>query len=108
MASNNIAQAIASGDLVDLVSSSRSATISPSDDAILAVLQARFRADLPYTRIGASNLVVVNPYKTLANVNDISAKEYEERCYKDTSLPMADSPKPLQPHLYDLGRLVSL
>jgi chitin synthase len=108
MASNNITQAVASGDLVDLVSSSGSATVYPSDDAILAVLQARFRADLPYTRIGATNLVVVNPYKTLANVNDLSAKEYEERCYKDTSLPMVDSPKPLQPHLYDLAAKVYL
>lgn len=101
-------QAIASGDLVDLVSSSASATIYPSDDAIISVLQARFRADLPYTRIGATNLVVVNPYKTLANVNDVSAKEYEERCYKDTSLPLVDSPKPLQPHLYDLAARIYL
>ncbi|KAF8906646.1 glycosyltransferase family 2 protein [Mucidula mucida] len=96
-------QAIASGDLVDLVSSTGAATIYPSDDAILTVLQARFRGDLPYTRVGASNLVVVNPYKTLANVNNISAKEYEDRCYKDTSLPMVDTPKPLQPHLYELA-----
>lgn len=97
-------QAIASGDLVDLVSSSGAATIYPSDDAILNVLQSRFRADLPYTRIGASHLVVVNPYKTLANVNNISAKEYEDRCYKDTSVPMTvDAPKPLQPHLYELA-----
>lgn len=108
MASSNIAQAIASGDLVDLVSSSGSATIYPSDDAILAVLQARFRADLPYTRVGPTNLVAVNPYKTLANVNDLSAKEYEERCYKDTSLPMVNSLKPLQPHLYDLAAKVYL
>ncbi|KAG6888077.1 hypothetical protein C0992_009697 [Termitomyces sp. T32_za158] len=100
---SNTTQATASGDLVDLVSSSSTTTIYPSDDTILAVLQARFRADLPYTRIGATNLVVVNPYKTLANVNNISAKEYEERCYKDTSLPMVDSPKPLQPHPYDLA-----
>lgn len=107
MASNST-QAISSGDLVDLVSSSGSATIYPSDDALLAVLQARFRADLPYTRIGTTNLVVVNPYKTLANVNDVSAKEYEERCYKDTSLPMVDSPKPLQPHLYSLAANVYL
>lgn len=105
---SNTTQAIASGDLVELVSSSGSATIYPSDDAILAVLQARFRADLPYTRVGATNLVVVNPYKTLANVNDISAKDYEERCYRDTSLPMVDSPKPLQPHLYDLAARVYL
>lgn len=102
------AQAINSGDLVDLVSSSASATIYPNDDAILSALHARFRADLPYTRIGSSNLVVVNPYKTLASVNDASAKEYEERCYKDTSLPLVDSPKPLQPHLYELAAKIYL
>ncbi|KAJ3892037.1 chitin synthase [Lentinula edodes] len=79
------------------------ATIYPTDDAILAVLQARFRADLPYTRAGATNLVAINPYKTLASLNNASAKEYEERSYKDTSLPMVDSPKLLQPHIYDLA-----
>ena len=108
MAANQNSLATSSGDLVDLVSSSGSATIYPSDDVILAVLQARFRADLPYSTIGSSNLLVVNPYKTLANVNDLSAKEYEERSYKDTSLPMLDSPRPLQPHLYDLAARVYL
>ncbi|PPQ77158.1 hypothetical protein CVT25_010786 [Psilocybe cyanescens] len=108
MASPQNTQAIASGDLVDLVSSSGSATIYPSDDTILAVLQARFRADLPYTRVGATNLIAVNPYKTLANINDVSAKDYEERSYKDTSLPMVNSPRPLQPHLYDLAARVYL
>ncbi|KAH7923638.1 glycosyltransferase family 2 protein [Leucogyrophana mollusca] len=103
MASGSLsAHAVNSGDLVDLVSTSLSATIYPSDDAIVAVLNTRFRADLPYTRIGTTNLLVVNPYKTLANVNDISAKEYEERCYKDTSLPLASS-RALQPHLYELA-----
>ncbi|KAF7289054.1 Glycosyltransferase family 2 protein [Mycena chlorophos] len=95
--------AMASGDLLDLVSSSGSATIYPNDDAVLSVLQARFRADLPFTRIGATHLLVVNPLKTLASVNDASAREYEERCYKDTSLPAIDSPKPLQPHVYELA-----
>ncbi|KAI5825421.1 chitin synthase [Schizophyllum commune Tattone D] len=108
MASQSTSQAVASGNLVDLVSSTGAATIYPNDDAILAVLQARFRADLPYTRVGATTLVAVNPYKTLASMNDASADEYEERCYKDTSLPMADSPKPLQPHVYDLAARVYL
>ena len=108
MASQSTSQAVASGNLVDLVSSTGAATIYPNDDAILAVLQARFRADLPYTRVGAATLVAVNPYKTLASMNDASADEYEERCYKDTSLPMADSPKPLQPHVYDLAARVYL
>ena len=75
---------------------------------ILAILQARFHADLPYTSIGSSSLLVINPYKTLANVNDVSAKEYEEHSYKDTSLPMLGSPRPLQPHLYDLAARVYL
>ncbi|KAE9387334.1 P-loop containing nucleoside triphosphate hydrolase protein [Gymnopus androsaceus JB14] len=51
---------------------------------------------------------MLNPYKTLANVNNASAKEYKERSYKDTSLPMVDSPKPLQPHIYDLAARVYL
>ncbi|KAG0695993.1 glycosyltransferase family 2 protein [Suillus ampliporus] len=94
--------AVNSGDLVDLVSSSSSATVYPNDDAIVTVLNTRFRADLPYTRIGTTNLLVVNPFKTLANVNDISAKEYEERCYKETSLSLASS-RLLQPHIYDFA-----
>lgn len=99
-----VRDAVSSGDLTDLVvSSSSSTTVYPSDDNIISVLQARFRADLPYTRIGSSNLVVVNPLKTLANINEASAQEYEERNYKDTSVPTADSPKALQPHLYDLA-----
>ena len=107
MASALAASAISTGDLANLVSSSSSATVYPSDDTILAALQARFRADLPYTRVGASNLIVVNPYKTLANVNDISAKEYEERCYKDTSFPLPGAAS-LPPHLYDLAARVYL
>ena len=97
-----------SGDLTDLVSLSASATIYPTDDNVLTVLQARFRADLPFSTIGSSNLVVVNPLKQLASTNDINAKEYEERCYKDTSVPTAGSPKALQPHLYELAAKVYL
>lgn len=101
-------QTVQSGDLTDLVSSSTSATVYPSDDTILSVLQARFRQDLPYSRIGATSYVVVNPYKTLANVNDLSAQEYEERSYKDTSLPLPGAAAPLPPHLYDLAARVYL
>ncbi|PCH40709.1 glycosyltransferase family 2 protein [Wolfiporia cocos MD-104 SS10] len=101
-------RAIDSGDLTDLVASSSSATVYPSDDAILSVLQARFRADLPYTRIGATNLIAINTYKALASLDDASAREYEERCYKDTSLPLPGGPAPLAPHIYDLAARVYL
>ena len=50
--------------------------LDPSDDSVLSLLHARFRSDLPYTRIGSTNLVLVNPYKSLANVNDASAQDY--------------------------------
>ncbi|KAG1787018.1 glycosyltransferase family 2 protein [Suillus plorans] len=105
---NLVQQAASSGELTDLVSSSTPATVHPTDDSILAVLTARFRADLPYTRLGSTNIVVVNPYKTLANVNDANAKEYEERCYKDTKLGLADSRRPPQPHLYEQAAKIYL
>ncbi|KAH9482104.1 Chitin synthase 6 [Psilocybe cubensis] len=108
MASPQTTQAIASGDLVDLVSSSGKATIYPSDDTLLAVLHARFRADLPYTRIGPTALVAVNPYKSLASTSDASAQEYVERCYRDTT-PVGvgvGGPRPLQPHVYEMAATV--
>ncbi|KAF9647836.1 P-loop containing nucleoside triphosphate hydrolase protein [Thelephora ganbajun] len=100
--------AASSGDLIDLVSTSASTTVYPTDDAILAVLNARFRSDNPYTRISTSNLVVVNPYKTLANINEVTAKDYEERCYRDTSMPLPGGPAPPSPHLYELAAKVYL
>ena len=104
MASSSFSSpAVASGDLVDLLSSSSAATVHPTDDAVLQVLQTSFRADRPYSRINTSNLIVVNPFKYLANTNDNSAKEYEERCYKNTSPPSSSSQPPLPPHPYDLA-----
>ena len=103
-----IPQATTSGDLADLLAVSSPAKVHPTDDAILAVLTPRFRADLPYARIGSTALVVVNPCKALANVNDASAKEYEERCYKDTRLGLADSRRPPQPHLYEQAAKIYL
>jgi chitin synthase len=94
--------AVRSGDLADLVFTSTSATVHPNDDSILSVLQARFRSDQPYTRISTSNYVVVNPYKALANTNNVSAQDYEERCYKDTNLQLPGTPS-VQPHLYELA-----
>jgi len=97
--------ATASGDLLALVSSpTSSAVVYPTDDTILSVLQARFRNDLPYTRIGATHLVIVNPYKTLGCSSEASAREYEEKEYKDTSGADRNGVgDKLQPHLYDIA-----
>lgn len=103
-----VPQATSSGDLTDLLAVPSPVQVHLTDDAILAVLSARFRADLPYARVGSTALVVINPCKTLANVNDASAKEYEERCYKDTKLGLADSRRPPQPHLYEQAAKIYL
>jgi chitin synthase len=109
MASSSFSSpALGSGDLADLVTSSATATVHPSDETILQSLQASFRVDRPYFRINTSNLVVVNPFKSLANTNDNSAKEYEERCYKDTSPPSTSAQPPLPPHPYELATRVYL
>ncbi|KAI6101709.1 glycosyltransferase family 2 protein [Pisolithus croceorrhizus] len=94
--------AVSSGNLADLVSTSNSATVYPSDDAILAVLNTRFRSDLPYTRIGTTHLVAINPCKILSSADDATAREYQERCYRDTSLSL-QSANVLQPHIYQLA-----
>ena len=93
--------AVSSGDLLDTVTTSASTTVYPTDDTILSVLQSRFRNDLPYSRIGSLHLIAVNPLKSLADTGDASAKQYEERCYKDTTLPLPGSP--IQPHLYEMA-----
>jgi chitin synthase len=95
-------------DLVDLASSSGSTTIYFFNDVILAIFQAHFHADLPYTRTGSTNLLIINPYRTLANVDDLSAKVYEKCSYKDTSLLVLNSPRPFQLHLYDVAAQVYL
>ncbi|KAG8898841.1 hypothetical protein FRB99_007125 [Tulasnella sp. 403] len=86
-------------DLTDLIKSSGSTTVYPTDDALLSLLHARFRYDLPYTRVSSSGLVVINPLKSLANTNDSSSADYEEKTYRD----LTDSQHGLQPHLYELA-----
>ncbi|QRW02326.1 chitin synthase [Ceratobasidium sp. AG-Ba] len=87
-------------DLTALVSSTQGSTIYPNEETLLGVLQTRFRADEPYVRIAGTTLVVVNPLKALASVNDLSAAEYAK-------LARAGAEKPhLQPHVYELAARV--
>ncbi|KIO21052.1 hypothetical protein M407DRAFT_29316 [Tulasnella calospora MUT 4182] len=103
MASSN-KDATAVHDLISLIQAQGATTVYPTDDAILSLLHARFRFDLPYTRIASTSLIVVNPLKSLANTNDASAADYEEKTYRD----LTDSEHNLQPHLYELASRVYL
>ncbi|KIM26865.1 glycosyltransferase family 2 protein [Serendipita vermifera MAFF 305830] len=76
-------------DLVSLITSTQSAatnpiTIYPTDDTILSLLHARFRHDLPFTRLGATSLVCVNPNKLLPEESDAAMRDMAERAW-DTS-----------------------
>jgi chitin synthase len=94
-------------NLSDLFQSAGGVELPPSDEQITTLLHQRFRTDNPYTRIASSTLLVVNPLKTLANLNDASAGDYHATEYTDTSgdeLPGG----PMQPHLYELAARVYL
>ena len=69
--------------VVDIICSSTNpnAYAGVTDDAVLTALNARIHADLPYTRVSTSLLLAVN---------DDSAKEYDEYCYKGTTLSLTD------------------
>ncbi|RUS12591.1 hypothetical protein BC937DRAFT_87461 [Endogone sp. FLAS-F59071] len=89
-------------DLTYLITNTSGSIASPSEDAITGALQQRFKRDLPYTRIGASTLVVVNPYKILEQLNDAALNEYADVYYRNTS----GQKKNLQPHIYEMAARV--
>jgi len=91
-------------DRVDLTQLLNASSGPPSDEDVVQLLSARYKADLPYTRINASTLVVVNPQKPLECMNDTTAKEYAEQWYKDITGNRSN----LQPHIYELAARVYL
>ncbi|KAL1916705.1 uncharacterized protein VTP21DRAFT_5409 [Calcarisporiella thermophila] len=72
---------------------------APTDDQICYNLQTRLKRDQPYTRIGASTLVVVNPYKPLELLNDVYSEQYAEAFYRDVT----GNHYQLEPHIYELA-----
>lgn len=86
-------------DLTYLITNTSGSITPPSEDAITGALQQRFKRDLPYTRIGANTLVVVNPYKILEQLNDAALNEYADVYYRSTD----GQKKNLQPHIYEMA-----
>lgn len=74
----------------------------PTEESVASLLQSRFKRDLPYTRLGQSTLVVVNPFKPLELLNDATLNSYAEAGYRDVSGQSIQ----LQPHVYDLATRV--
>lgn len=97
-----------SADLVSLVTSTSSTAVQLSDDTVLSHLQQRFRSEQPYTRLGGTSLVVINPLRTLANLNDASADAYR-KLYNEAGWEQSGALQPddrLPPHPYELATRV--
>ncbi|ORE08046.1 chitin synthase [Rhizopus microsporus var. microsporus] len=70
----------------------------PTEDSICSLLEARYKLNIPYTQLGYSNLIIVNPFQPLELLNDATLKLYADVGYKDIH-----DKKPLQPHIYEMA-----
>lgn len=86
----------------DLVSLYTLSGLPPTEDAILNFLSNRYTRKLPYTQLGYSTLVVINPYQHLELLNDATLNSYADIGYRDLS----DEKPLLQPHVFDLATKV--
>ncbi len=72
---------------------------TPSEDSITNLLSNRFKRNQPYTRLGYSNLVVINPYQSLEILNNITLKSYADIGYRN----VIENKLFMQPHVYELA-----
>ncbi|CEP14390.1 hypothetical protein [Parasitella parasitica] len=87
---------------MDLVSLYQIGGQPPSEEAISNLLASRYKRNLPYTQLGYSILIVINPYQHLELLNDATLQSYAEIGYRNLS---ATKPT-LQPHVYALAAKV--
>ena len=86
----------------DLVSLYQLGGPPPSEEAVSNMLASRYKRTLPYTQLGYSSLIVVNPYQPLELLNDATLRSYADIGYKDLS----EKKPALQPHVYELATKV--
>ncbi|KAI8639252.1 chitin synthase-domain-containing protein [Parasitella parasitica] len=92
-------------NIVQLVEIQSNDTNATGQEAIVRLLQSRFKADQPYTQLGDHRLVVTNPFKPLELLNDATLQAYGQHGYKDIS---PDRSTPPEPHVYDMATRVYL
>lgn len=78
-------------------------TVYPTEDTIAALLHARARAELPYTRVSSSgtDYIIVNPLRTLSCLNEESRRAYQDDIERTDGGVVEEDP--LQPSAYELA-----
>ncbi|RCH92938.1 hypothetical protein CU098_000513, partial [Rhizopus stolonifer] len=76
-----------------------------SENAILQLLLDRFKNDQPYTQLGNSKIIVVNPLKPLELLNNATLEAYGQHGYKDALSHRYGTP---EPHVYEMATRVYL
>jgi chitin synthase len=83
------------GDLCDLFTKAAS---PPTAEQLANLLRGRFLSDIPYTSIGYSSLVAINPYKQVQANIDSALYEYTAEGW-DLPVPGQPRSEALPPHV---------
>ena len=75
----------------------------PTQESMYNVLSRRHQLGLPYTRIGASTLVAVNPNQALNIYTEANGQLYIDLASGTPSSGRGPAPTPLEPHVFELA-----
>ncbi|KFH67672.1 hypothetical protein MVEG_06404 [Podila verticillata NRRL 6337] len=75
----------------------------PTQESMYNVLSRRHQLGLPYTRIGTSTLVVVNPNQALNIYTEANGQLYIDLASGATSSGGGPTPTSLEPHVFELA-----
>ncbi|KAF9172087.1 hypothetical protein BGX21_005109 [Mortierella sp. AD011] len=98
-------------DLVVLTRHDNNNNDPPTQESIFNVLTRRHQLGLPYTRIGSSVLVAVNPNQSLNLYSDATGHQYTEQAFNTSKSNNNQNSQsnnnnnipPLEPHVFELA-----
>jgi hypothetical protein len=96
-------------DLVALARHDNDDNEPPTQETIFNVLTRRHQLGLPYTRVGTSTLVAMNPNQALNIYSDLNSQTYIDATQTGSTSalaftsPAAGSGASLEPHVYELA-----
>ncbi|KAF9347510.1 hypothetical protein BGX34_003095, partial [Mortierella sp. NVP85] len=89
-------------DLVALARHDNANNEPPTQETVFNILTRRHQLGLPYTRIGSSVLVAVNPNQTLNIYSEDTARSYLDPSLANNA-PVPGSSASLEPHVFELA-----